>query len=191
MTRRIVTFREQVEALNVRVVVSSMCLERIAYGDELIARGFSLDMSEHSNELSLAVAAHQVSASMLAAATQAQFGSTGEWWGIMSSFGDLVDFKEYAENGFDPEYSVIGALGDGTIEDYGKVIATMPVVLVGKRPTVSDRPWDPDLDSADMGMMGNSYLPHGQMVELTEIHYDAGDGWRSIPASGIQVRTSS
>lgn len=63
------------------------------------------------------------------------------------------------------------------------------VVITAKRPQhFSGVPWDPALHNQQGNLWeGNSYLPKGQPLEIIEVRYDAGNGYRTLPARGLRA----
>lgn len=148
-----------------------------AYDNTLIARGLHVYVGiDAHDEMVPALLAGTVSASDILRLMQP---NAGVWWGVMSDFGDIEDFEDYAYS--DDELAK-------TYEDLeGGEVA---IVLVGKRPTRNGQPWDPEIHNPleAGGLMGNSYLQAGERVELVEVRYNAGHGWRSAPgATGLSV----
>lgn len=148
-----------------------------AYGPDLIARGLHVYVGiDAHDEMVPALLAGTVSARDILALMDAD---VGVWWGVMSTFGDIEDFEDYAYS--DDELAK-------TYEDLdGGEVA---IVLVGKRPMRNGQPWDPEIHNPSEagGLMGNSYLQAGERVELVEVRYNAGHGWRSAPgAAGLSV----
>lgn len=66
---------------------------------------------------------------------------------------------------------------------------SVPVVLVAKRPVKDGVPWDPAIHNppSSYPWEGNSYLPHGERLEIVEVRIDSGDGYKSLPGNGIRT----
>lgn len=151
-----------------------------------IARGLTVDENSLSLDDANRAIAGQLSASDVTRIATTWNGSTGEWWGICGVFGDLVDFQDYAWS----EETLVKYQEDW--DEYG-LLGEMGVVLVARRPDYQGSQWDPEFHNPPEagGLMGNSYLPQGQMVDVVECWYDAGNGWRQAPGSGGMIRTSA
>lgn len=151
-----------------------------AYDNTLIARG--LNFNEYPESFAKRVVSGQVTAQEFVH----ELGHTGlgVWWGVMSEYGDLGDFEDHTHYGLNPDETLRANIEqEYTGEDY--VPGEMPVVIIAKRPMVGTEPWDPEKHNPLDAMMGNSYLHEGQKLELVEIRYDAGWGWKSLNARGI------
>ena len=149
-----------------------------------IARGFTVDETALTLDDAKRAVDGQLSASDITRIATAWRGSTGEWWGICGVFGDLADFQDYAW----AEETLASNQEDWA--EYG-LLGEMGIVLVAKRPDYQGSQWDPEVHNPADSLMGNSYLPQGQMVDVVECWYDAGNGWRQAPGSGGMVRTSA
>ncbi|QLF83524.1 hypothetical protein SEA_REDWATTLEHOG_20 [Gordonia phage RedWattleHog] len=149
-----------------------------------IGRGLTVDGELLSRDDAERAVAGNLSASDITRIATSWRGSTGEWWGICGVFGDLADFQDYAWT----EDTLATYREDW--DDYG-VLGALCVVLIAKRPDLNGEQWDPEVHNPADSLMGNSYLPQGQSVEVVECWYDAGNGWRQAPGSGGMVRTSA
>ncbi|QGJ94883.1 hypothetical protein KHQ86_gp020 [Gordonia phage Stormageddon] len=149
-----------------------------------IGRGLTVDGELLSRDDAERAVAGNLSASDITRIATSWRGSTGEWWGICGVFGDLADFQDYAWT----EDTLATYREDW--DDYG-VLGALCVVLIAKRPDLNGEQWDPEVHNPADALMGNSYLPQGQSVEVVECWYDAGNGWRQAPGSGGMVRTSA
>lgn len=150
-----------------------------AYGKDLISRGLRL------TEFDAAFARKVIAGTVTAREFADVLGKNGlgVWWGVMGQFGDLADFEDYAwgeetlrkqvEEGYGPD------------DDFF-VSGEIQVVLVAKRPKRGNEPWDPEVHNPIDPLMGNSFLEDGEPVDLVEIRYDAGWGWKSLRADGIR-----
>jgi hypothetical protein len=120
-------------------------------------------------------------------------GHAGVWWGISGPNGwTIEDAKTYAEEvENNPDTSIKGLLDDGANEGSDAtdwIGGVMDVVLVAHRPMVQGELWDPDKHSEYHNpLMGNSAVPEGISLELIELMYNAGWGWKSLSANGMRV----
>ena len=148
-----------------------------SYGNDLIARGLHVYVGiDARDDMVPALLAGTVTSRDILDLLEADDGRVGIWWGVMSQFGDIEDFEDFA-------YSD-DMLAD-TYEDLDG--GEVSIVLVAKRPTRDGQPWDPEEHNPDMGLMGNSFLQDREPVDLVEIRYNAGKGWKSLPARGLRV----
>lgn len=107
----------------------------------------------------------------------------GIWWGIAEQYGGMAEYESHAEQNWDPVTDMLRDT-EGPEDWFG---ATCAVVFTAKRPVMNGKPWDPD-DHNPRGNLweGNSYLEKGQPLEVIEVRYDAGNGYRTLPCN---VRT--
>lgn len=111
----------------------------------------------------------------------------GIWWGLMARHWDIEDIEQYAA-----PYGLEESLVQWMEEDGTASYAEVGIVLVARRPEW----WDPDTNDANLQyarnnpMMGNSFIPEGTRLDLVEVRYNVGDGWRTLPANGISVTAS-
>jgi len=158
----------------------------------LIARGLTMEVDQHW--LALKAEAGTLTAQDILAALHFIDGRVGEWWGIVGSFDDLDGWKNDWGHVEDDE-TVKTLLAE--YDDYPNIHGTMGIVLVAKRPIFNGKPWDPDdVDDDARGyeihpLMGNSGLPtSARDVDLVEIHYNAGWGWKTLPATGMRAKAA-
>lgn len=148
-----------------------------SYGNHLIARGLKVyvGIDAHPEWVPDLLAGRATAQQILALLYE---GRAGVWWGIMGEFGDLADFEDYAW---------ADELLADTYEDLEG--GDVSIVLVAKRPTRDGVPWEPEIHNEPEagGLMGNSYLRDREQVDLVEIRYNAGKGWKSLPISGLRV----
>ena len=162
-----------------------------AYGEDLIARGLNLGVKK---PLAIKIANETVTAQdFVNALNSLTPGRIGVWWGIMGRFGDISDFEDYAWGSGDEELTVKKMLENGDFNHYPDIDGECQVVLIAKRPTINGKLWDPETDNPlEMGgLMGNSYLPDGQPIDMVEIRYDGGWGWKSLNAQGIRTHAAT
>jgi hypothetical protein len=111
----------------------------------------------------------------------------GIWWGILDRHWDMVDIEVYAA-----PYGLEESLARWMEEENDPSYTEVGIVLVAERPEW----WDPDRNDANLQyaqnnpLMGNSFIPAGTRLNLVEVRYDVGTGWRSLPAKGISVTAS-
>jgi hypothetical protein len=160
-----------------------------SYDGTLIARGLTLGVEK---ALAIKIANDTVTAQDFVNALMRE-GGMGVWWGVMAEYGDLEDFEDHASGMLDPYYTVKGQweeyLEERGTTNYAWTGAECRLVLIAKRPTRDGQPWDPEIHNPleAGGLMGNSYLADGEQIELVEVRYDAGWGWKSLPAQGIRT----
>lgn len=148
-----------------------------SYDNSLIARGLKVyvGIDAHPEWVPDLLAGRATAQQVLSLLDEQR---AGVWWGVMGDFGDLVDFEDYA-------------WGDGLLADTYDDLdgGDVSIVLVGKRPTRDGVPWDPEIHNEPEagGLMGNSYLQDHEQVDLVEVRYNAGNGWKSLPARGLRV----
>lgn len=168
-----------------------------AYTEDFIARGLYLTLG--SEDISLEDAQRLVDGSATVQDVMRFVRDpAGIWWGLMDRHWDMVDIENYAA-----PYGLEESLAKG-LEEFEEEKVTLQgndrykptfyggelaVVLVAERP----KDWDPDANEANLQyarnnpVMGNSFIPEGTRLNLTEVRYDAGRGWRTLPAKGITV----
>lgn len=151
------------------------------YGKEYVARGLSL--SEVPEAVGKKIVAGTVTAADIIKAAE----PLGIWWWTMGDGTTIEDPMTYAEGMGDQNYTLKGQYEedpDDTWWEYSEV----NVVIVAKRPMRNgNEPWDPEKHNPDYGLMGNSHLEPGEHLEVVEVMYDAGWGWKALPAQGIRT----
>ena len=171
------------------------------FSDDYIVRGLSWHVSDSKWDLAQKIAQHTITAQEIVKAVE----PLGVWWGIPSQYGGLSAAQSHAEVSDD---TVLKMLAEAAEEDpenprtrwFG---ADVPLIVVAKRPKflwpmeggrpapdAKPTPWDPALMNPATGFTGNSYLQDGTRLEIVEVHYDAGDGYRVLRAGGLQTTAS-
>lgn len=155
-----------------------------AYGDDVILRGLSWWLPDGAKGFDLAK--RLVAGRITAEEIVRNLEPLGEWWGLAEQYGGLGEYESHAEANWDPASDMLEET-DGPGDWYG---ATVAVVLVAKRPRMPNGElWDPAIHNpaSEYAWLGNSYLPEHQPLEIVEVRYDAGKGYRVLRASGIRT----
>jgi len=163
------------------------------YDDSVIRRGlcWALPDTDRGWDLAQKFASHTITVEEIVRG----IGGLGVWWGLESQYGGMSEYESHAEANFG--VPVLQALREAKEEAeaegstprdrwFGGDVA---LVFTAKRPTVGGKPWDPaTMNPPEMGgLMGNSYLPDHQSLEITEVRYDVGDGYHTLKANGIRA----
>lgn len=160
-------------------------LVRTAYDNTMVARG--LVITEYPESLAKKIENNTVTARDLLRYLDDGHG-VGIWWGVMGDYGNLEDFEDHAYGSGGSE-SLKALIEEGRVgKDY--IAGEVGVVLIAKRPTRNGDPWDPEKHNPIDSLMGNSYLNEGEELQLIEIRYDAGWGWKSLSAQGITTKAA-
>lgn len=162
-----------------------------SYGGTMIARGLKLDVENAA--LAQRFVEGTVTAHDIVRALMAEKGM-GAWWGVMGDFGDLPDFEDYAWA--EDEQMLTTTWEEYTTDEasrnhYGWIGGVVQLVLIAERPMRDGVPWDPEIHNPSNGLMGNSYLDDREPINLIEIRYNDGRGWKSLPARGIRTQATT
>jgi len=156
------------------------------YGSGYIARGFKIFVK--SRALAQRFADDTVTAQEIVNASHSLVGGVGGWWGVLDEDFGLDDIEGYAYVEETVKIWLDPDLGSNSI-GWGEV----GIVMIAKRPTMPDgTPWSPgEHNPVYDPLMGNSYVKEFfDTVELVEIRYDAGWGWRTVSAPGMRVKAA-
>lgn len=153
------------------------------YQEGYVLRGLTFSASE---ALAKKIVAHEVGTGPLSARDLlTEVGSLGIWWWAGKGTS-IEDPMIYAEGMGDPNYTVKG-LAEQDDFDGGEVC----MVVVAKSPQRNGVDWDPEIHNEANGLMGNSHLEPGEPLEIVEIMYDAGWGWKALPGQGLRTTAAA
>lgn len=169
--------------------------------DDVIRRGLLWELPDTPRGLEWAKKAE--AQTLTAAEIVKALEPLGVWWGMESQYGGIAAYETHAEANFGTpavqmlaemrEEMAAGYRSPNTEADnwFGGQIA---VVLTAKRPRLpSGELWDPAIHNPPGTFLsGNSFLPDGQPLEITEVRYDAtGENYVVLPARGIRATAAA
>lgn len=166
------------------------------YTEKQIARGMEIQFpSDHDDPEAVEKARRFIAGDVKALdIIKMLHNPVGIWWGMLERHWGIEDIQGYAQpNG--QEESVVKTLAEYE-EDVRSAVGTsytphfyggeMAVVLVADTP----EGWDPDANEENLDyaaanpLMGNSFIPEGTRIRITEVHYNVGNGWRVLKGFG-------